>query len=244
MRVSYPSTVSPTFDLGLIVEDAMRLLRSGIHKFATIFLAIQVPLILVQLLAVPAADQPQGELGNMGNAILVAVFFGFLGLFATLNIIIAARHCIAGADHPFYDTFLNAIVRFPTAVFATLTLLIVVFTGVLALIIPGIVFYIFGCFFIQAIAITDRRVFASLIESFELVRGNWWKVFALKFLVIVAMGVLTLPLLLVDVFLAPPLLIKIPIYFFISALAVVANLIDVMMFYNLLAIRAHRNAGL
>lgn len=240
----YPSTGSARFDFELIIEDAMRLLKHGFRQFAAIFLAIQVPLVLVQLFALPASDQPQGDLGSMGNAILAAIFFGFLGIFATLNVMTAARHHVAGAPKPFYEIFLHAMIRFPTAVFTTLTLGIVVFAGLLALIIPGIVFYIFGCCFLQAIALTDRRIFASLIESYELVRGHWWQVFALQLTLFAALLVISLPLLLVDTFLAPSLAVKIPIYLLINALEIVVTLVNVMMFYNLLAIRAHRAAGL
>jgi hypothetical protein len=243
-RLLYPSTVSPRFDFGLIIEDAMRLLKNGFRQFATIFLAIKVPLILVQTLALPAPDQPQGDLGSMGNMILAAIFFGFLGIFATLNIMSAARHHVAGAPKPFYEVFLNAMIRFPTAVFAMLVLGIVVFTGLLALIIPGVVFYVFGCCALPAIALTDRRIFASFIESYELVRGNWWQVFAMQFMLLAMMLVISGPLLLVDVLLTPSLLVMIPIYLFINALEIVVTLVTVMMFYNLLAIRAHRIAGL
>jgi hypothetical protein len=244
VHLLYPSTVSPRFDFGLIIEDAMRLLKNGVRQFATIFLAIQVPLVLVQMLALPAPDQPQGDLGSMGNMILAAIFFGFLGIFATLNVMTAARHHVVGAPKPFYEVFLNAMVRFPTAVFTALVLGIVVFTGLLALIIPGIVFYVFGCCSLQAIALTDRRIFASLIESYELVRGHWWQVFALQFMLFATLLVISLPLILVDTFLTPPLLVKIPIYLFINALEIVITLVNVMMFYNLLAIKAHRAAGL
>ena len=244
LRVLYLSTVSPKFDFGLIIEDAMRLLKNGVWQFVTIFLAIQVPLVLVQMLALPAPDQPQGDLGGMGNMILAAIFFGFLGIFATLNVMTVARHHVANTPKPFYEVFLNAMVRFPTAVFAVLILGIVVFTGLLALIIPGIVFYIFGCCSLQAIALTDRRVFASLIESYELVRGHWWQVFALQFFLFATLLVISLPLILVDSFLMPSLWVKIPIYLFINALEIVITIVNVMMFYNLLAIRAHRAAGL
>lgn len=244
VRLPYPSTVSPRFDFGLIVEDAIRLLKNGLRQFTTIFLAIQVPLVLVQLFALPASDQPQGDLGSMGNMILAAIFFGFLGIFATLNVMTAARHHVAGAPKPFYETFLNAMMRFPTAVFMVLILGIVVFTGLLALIIPGIVFYVFGCCALQAIALTDRRIFASLIESYELVRGHWWQVFALQFMLLATLLIISIPLVLFDTLLAPSLLVKIPIYLFINALEIVITLVNVMMFYNLLAIRAHRAAGL
>jgi hypothetical protein len=244
VRILYPSTVSPRFDFGLIIEDAMRLLKNGVRQFVAIFLAIQVPLILVQMLALPAPDQPQGDLGSMGNTILVLIFFSFLGIFATLNVMTAARHHVAHAPKPFYEIFLNAMIRFPTAVFTVLLLGIVVFTGLLALIIPGVVFYIFGCCALQAIALTDRRIFASLIESYELVRGHWWRVFGLQFFLLATLLIISLPLILVDAFLTPSLLVKIPIYLFINALEIVMTLVNVMMFYNLSAIRAHRAAGM
>jgi hypothetical protein len=238
--IQYPSTVNPTFDIGMITEDAMRLLRNGFAQFAAIFLAIQVPLVLVQMFALPPSDQPQGDLGDLGNAILIAVFFGFLGLFASLNIIIAARNNIAGAARPFYLTFVNAMIRFPTAVFAAIPFFFAVSFGLIALIIPGLIIYIFACFFIEAIAITDRRVIASLVESVELVKGNWWRVFALKMILLITVALITAPLLLFDTFATPPLLLRIPIYLFVSALGVVITLFDVMMFYNLLAVRANR----
>jgi len=243
-RTAYRCTVNPRFDLGLIVEDALQLLKNGFRQFAAVFLAIQVPLILVQMFALPAKDQPQGDLGSMGNAILVAVFFGFLGIFATLNIMTAARHHVIGAPRAFYEVFLNAMIRFPTAVFAALVFGIVVFTGLLALIIPGIVFYVFGCCFLQAIALNDQRVFASLIESYELVRGHWWQVFLLQLLLLGTLFVVSLPLVLIDALLEPAFLIKMPLYLLVNALEIVITLVNVMMFYNLLAIKVHRSVSL
>jgi hypothetical protein len=83
-----------------------------------------------------------------------------------------------------------------------------------------------------------------LIESYELVKGHWWHVFALQFFLLATLVVISLPLVLVDAFLTPSLLVKIPIYLFINALEIVITIVNVMMFYNLLAIRAHRAAGL
>jgi hypothetical protein len=243
LQIIYPSTVSPRFDIGLIFADSFRLLRNGLGQFAAIFLLIQVPLQLVQLLALPSANQPQGDLGNTGNVILAAVFFGFLGLFATLNVMTAARYQVARAPKVFYEVFLHSMVKFPTAVFTAIILGVVVFAGVIALIIPGIVFYIFGCCCMQAIAITDRRVIASLTESYELVKGNWWNVFAVQGILLVMLMVVTFPLLIIDTILVPPLLIKVPIYLIMDVLGLIINLVNVMMFYNLLAVRAHRDAG-
>ncbi len=229
--------------MGLILTDTLKLLRHGFGQFAMIFLAIQAPLQIVQLIALPGSDQPQGELGNTGNLMLSAIFFGFLGLFATLNVMMAARFRVGGSPKVFYEVFLHSIIKFPTAVFATIILFITVFAGLLVLIIPGIIFFIFGCCFLQAIAVTDRRIISSLIESYDMVRGNWWNVFLFQIVLVMVVGIVGLPLFLFDYLVAPPLAIKVPLYLIFDAVGIVANVASVLMFYNLLAIRAHRIMG-
>lgn len=68
-----------------------------------------------------------------------------------------------------------------TDVIATLLFILLVAVGSL-LIIPGIYFVVAFPFYHQAIVYRNAGIIESLQESFRLVRGHWWHVFAILFI--------------------------------------------------------------
>lgn len=55
---------------------------------------------------------------------------------------------------------------------------IAVFLGILVLVIPGIFLLIKLIFYKQTVILDDKSAIDSLKESWKLLKGNWWKVFA------------------------------------------------------------------
>lgn len=237
---AYRSLNSPTFDVSIIFGDAFKLLGEGFGQFLSIFVLIQLPLIIIQMLLLSPKTPTIENLDEFGRLMVSTMFFAFLGLFGTLNLLTAARHRIAGAPKSFHEVFFGSILKFPMAVFAAVILGIVVFAGALALIIPGIIFYVLGCCFMQAIAIKDQGVFSGLIYSYELVRGNWWFVLAFQLIVFAITAIVSLPLIMLDSLVEVSFPFKLAIYIAIGIVELILNLAGVMMFFNLESIRAHR----
>lgn len=242
-RPVYSSPQSPRFDIGEIFSDAFKLLREGFAQFAFIFLLIQAPLIVIQMLLLPPESSVTVDVEALSRLLTSTIFFAFLGLFATLNLLTAARHRIAGTPLAFYEVFLHSILKFPIALLAAWILGVVVFVGALAFIIPGIIFYVFACCFLQAIALRDQRIFGSLVYSYELVKGNWWLVFAYQLICFAITGIISLPLVLFSSALEFGFVVRLMIYLFIGAVEVVISLAGVMMFFNLESIKADRERG-
>lgn len=69
-----------------------------------------------------------------------------------------------------------------TDTIATLLFIFIVIVGSFFLIIPGIYFAIALPFYHQAIVYRDAGIIESLQESFRLVRGHWWEIFAILFI--------------------------------------------------------------
>jgi hypothetical protein len=102
--------------------------------------------------------------------------------------------------------------KFPILFLASLLFLFLTTLGFLALFIPGIFIAMKLSFFDCAILIDEDGVISSLKRSWEITKGNWWKVFALFLIFTLIIGI---PLGFIDLL---PREVSLPITFFFSLL--------------------------
>ncbi len=69
---------------------------------------------------------------------------------------------------------------------ATIIYAIVVIIGLVALIIPGIFLSVALFFYGHAILLNNKGIITSFKESRHIIKGNWWQVFALYLIIIIA----------------------------------------------------------
>jgi hypothetical protein len=81
-----------------------------------------------------------------------------------------------------------------TLIGATIVSTIVVFLGILAFIIPGIMFGVWFTFIGIAVVLEGRGVTESLGRSREIVHGNWWRIFGMLLLIGIIVGLMSLVL--------------------------------------------------
>jgi hypothetical protein len=68
---------------------------------------------------------------------------------------------------------------------------LIVGVGTLLLIIPGVIFYIRYAFVTQAIVVEDQTGTGSLTRSWELAKGNFWRIFGSLLLAIILAGIVS-----------------------------------------------------
>jgi hypothetical protein len=123
------------------------------------------------------------------------VISGLVGLIAgawyTGVVVSAAEDMLDGRrDHGIGD-LLSATARFiPLLIITGILYAIAVGIGTILLIIPGIFIYVAFGLFAPAIVAEDKGIFESFGRSWELVKGNWWRVFLILIVVFLIVAIL------------------------------------------------------
>lgn len=70
--------------------------------------------------------------------------------------------------------------KFFPALGAGILYMLILFGGMMLFVIPGIIFWLWFVFYTQAIVLDNKKILESLKFSKSLVKGRWWRVFALS----------------------------------------------------------------
>ena len=105
-----------------------------------------------------------------------------------VGVVLAAQ--VALGQTPTIGSIWRRLGRLILPLFLTSILVILaVLLGTLALIIPGILFYVWFALTAQAIVIEDRRYTGAMGRSRQLVLGSWWRVFGILLVISIAAGI-------------------------------------------------------
>jgi hypothetical protein len=235
--LQYRVTAATHFDLGLIVEDAVRLLRAGSGQFLLIILVLHVPLSIAQILSMPADLEVSVGWNAVARILLLTLVFALLNIFVTTNMYTAAAYQMSEGGRPFYVVFTDSVIKYPSVVIASVIYAVVIAAGTMALIIPGIVFAVYGTLFLPAMILRGKGIIASLITSYEMVKGSWWWVLLIHVILILVTLLVWLALLLLDLILQPGAAFEVVASCVFGVLTLVSSLIWIMTFLNLESIR-------
>jgi hypothetical protein len=127
------------------------------------------------------------------NAIGVAISFLvslIAGAWYTGVVVSAAEDMLDGQrDHSIGD-LLSSTTRFILALIAAGFLYaIAVGIGTILLVLPGIFIFVAFGLFAPAIVVEQKGVFEAFGRSWELVKGNWWRVFLILIVVFILVGI-------------------------------------------------------
>ncbi len=188
------SVNSPRFEamtLGALLDRAFRLYSGNFPLMLGIVATAYVPLYAVQLLIQASVDRGIALSGRDFTAILAEILFVLLWASVALPIATgAATYAISERylhnDVTVGQALRRAWKRLWTLCIAQLAVLVRVSLGFLLLIIPGILWSLSYAIVTPVVLVEGRKAGPSLKRSWELVKGNRKKVFA----VMVVMGVL------------------------------------------------------
>jgi hypothetical protein len=159
-----------------------------------VVLPVQIVSTVISLSASPSADT--GVSGNDVAAALVGI--GAAGILSFLGSTLASGACfraIAGAylGHRtgWRDSIRYALQRLHSILWVTILVGVVTVIGFILCIIPGIYLGVGFALAIPVLLTEDARGGRALSRSRELVRGNWWRVFAVVALGYLLSGILS-----------------------------------------------------
>lgn len=159
-------------DLAAMFDASFALYR---RYFVTLVGAVGVIVVPVALLEVGL-----GPFAFLGSSIA--------GLITpAIGVVLAAQ--VALGETPTIGRIWRRVGRIIIPLLLTnLLVALAVILGTIALIIPGILFYVWFALSSQAIVIENRRYFRAMGRSRQLVRGSWWRVFGILLVIAIAAG--------------------------------------------------------
>jgi hypothetical protein len=184
--------------IGEILDVAMKIVwrNAGTLVRVVIFVVLPVQIVstVISLSASPSADT--GVSGNDLAAALVGI--GAAGILSFLGSTLASGACfraIAGAylahRTGWRDSIRYALQRLHSILWVTILVGVVTVIGFILCIIPGIYLGVGFALAIPVLLTEDARGGRALSRSRELVRGNWWRVFAVVALGYLLSGILS-----------------------------------------------------
>jgi hypothetical protein len=112
----------------------------------------------------------------------------------------------------------KALAYWPKAIGVELLAYLVILGGILALVLPGIFYYVALVFAIQAVILRDKRGWDALYYSKSLVDGRWWRLFFFSVILLLFVFItLIIPIVLVMV-LKPAGFMRAAVFYPISAI--------------------------
>jgi hypothetical protein len=155
--------LSRPMDLGAILDGAFSLYR---RHFVVIVASVGILVVPLALIGI--------ALGPIG---VLMPYFAALITPAIGALVVADA---AVGRQPAVGSIWARVVRMliPLIVTAVLTFITVVI-GLVLLIIPGVLFYVWFALSAQAVAMGEGRYFSAMGRSRRLVKGSWWRVFGI-----------------------------------------------------------------
>ena len=192
--------------VGDLIDETFRLYRRNFALFAGIVAVIAVPQTLLNMVITAAIPNPVVTTGPSGGATVDAGYLVQALTLVGIRVIIAlvvSQLIIAALSRAISERYLGRTLTvgeayaqvgwrtFVTLVLALLLQGLIVLTGLVLLVIPGIFLAIRLAFISQVIVLERTGVFVALSRSWQLVRGSWWRVLGILLLVGILVGVLS-----------------------------------------------------
>ena len=159
-------------DLGGLLDAAFRIYRNHFVVVVGATGLVVVPFVLVELATPAWASLWAALLGTLTPAVAARV----VG-----DLAVGDNPTIAGVWRLLAGRVLPLIV---TGIMVGVAWIV----GVILLIIPGIVFYVWFAFTSPVIVIEDKAYAGAMGRSRQLVKGSWWRVFGILLLIALLVG--------------------------------------------------------
>lgn len=194
------SVVGRPFAFGDVLNESFKIVARRFLTLVAIMMAVSLPLLII----VGIAEANPQLLGQELTLLIGGSFLAISGLILQPVAVAAATKVVAGELTGKSVGVGNALgfglSRFLPVLGVTLSVALAFGVGFI-LIIPGIIFYVWFYTSVPVVVVEQKGVFAAMVRSRELVRGNGWGVFALLVvLLVIALVFSVLLLFLLSVF--------------------------------------------
>jgi hypothetical protein len=196
--------------VGELLDASIKLYRENWKLFMGIVAFVFVPIQFLQsfltreIVVSPFSDpnrlptESQFDSAILATLIFTAVTFLFIIPFLTAAIARATSDVYLEKKPTVGDIYRFALRLTPAVLWATFLVFLTTALGFVALIVPGVIFFVRFAFSPSIVAIEGRRGTKAMGRSWELAKGFFWKIFGTIFLAGVLTGIvggiLSLPL--------------------------------------------------
>ncbi|MGA7671438.1 MAG: glycerophosphoryl diester phosphodiesterase membrane domain-containing protein [Nitrolancea sp.] len=222
------STAPPFRPLSVsdLVDETFQMYRRNFLLFISITAVLVVPLAAIHVLQEIAVQRQSTTSGIVGVSFmsLVVILLRYLADLAVLTAVIyAASEIRMGRKPSISEAYFNGMERFAAVI--RVSLLLVVALGLICITIIGIPFAIYlGVAWALAVYVAvleNEGAWDSAKRSRDLVKGNWWRVLGVTFLI----GLIVF--LVQAMFAIPSALLNMPVQFFSSSTTSSASAITI-----------------
>jgi Membrane domain of glycerophosphoryl diester phosphodiesterase len=198
---SYTPQLRP-LSIGEMLDAAFRLFR---HRFGTLVLCVMVPVVPLYILGTlivgstdPTAFDVNTSTNNDGTAVLGRFLDQLLAGVAAALGVAACFKAVSGAylgeRAGVGDSLRYALGRVVPMIVAYIVLVIILALSFIALIIPFFFMAVRLSMTFPALVCEKAGPLRAIGRSWELTRGNWWRVFGTLAIIVILMIVITLAL--------------------------------------------------
>ena len=198
---SYTPQLRP-LSVGETLDAAFRLFR---HRFGTLVLCVMVPIVPLYILGtliVGSTDSTAFDVNAAANNDGTAILGRFLDqMLAGVAAALAVGACFKAVSAAYLgeragvgDSLRYALGRVVPMIIAYIVLVVILGLSLLALVIPFFFMAVKTSMTFPALVCERTGPLRSIGRSWELTRGNWWRVFGTLLIVVILMIVITLAL--------------------------------------------------
>lgn len=182
------------FDLSDIFREGLAIFRDSLSRILLIVLVLYVPFTFIaaltgvtdQIVGNPQAQQLAEQPAESG-VVFAMILLGILGFLFGLIESMAYAVIAEGGRSGILVTWLEALRKggrfLAPCLWANLLSGLIIFGMTLLLIVPGIVWAVYYSFVTFLVVLKGRRGGDALAASKALVKGDWWRVFGVYFVI-------------------------------------------------------------
>jgi hypothetical protein len=172
------------FRVGDALNRTFSVFVAGFGKFVVLAAIPLAPVLLIDLVAIPASENTQQGLNGLASLVQFV-----LGSLATGTCLFGAYQIMRGRPFTISESFTVASGRLATLLGATLLVGLLTALAFLALIVPGVMLMIAWTVVLPAVVVERLGVRAAMRRSRALTSGNRWAIFGLIILAAIITGI-------------------------------------------------------
>ena len=186
--MAFAEWIKSDIDFGDLISGSFKIIKLRLSHFILIFLFIEM---VGSALSVYFLDKTV----EWNTYLAISCSFVSTFLFSSLAgimLILMVEGFATGKSISFAEMIAKGFKLLPAVLASSIVAGILVLLGTTLLIIPGIVVAIYLSFYMNAIVLRAKNPIEGLKYSYELVKGKWWTVFGVFFLVFILVLVISI----------------------------------------------------
>jgi hypothetical protein len=175
---------SHKFGIGDLFSEGWHQYRKNFKTILLVILCVYIPInIIISIIPIDSLIKDLGTDWLSVFAYIQTLLQFFFGIIATIGIAAIVEKSLQGMILSWKDSLHFGLSKWVTAIGTGFLSGLIIFGLTLLLIVPGIIWSIYYYFWIFVVALRDVGGKTALDYSKSLVKGQWWRVFGIVFVI-------------------------------------------------------------